>query len=333
MDSMHILHIADTLGPTGLARRMAILLPRLATRGVVQSIIPLDRADHFAKPIREAGITIIPDRPRSAWDVFGLARMRTSMRSLHPDVIMCWGPRGSRMMMRFMLLNRIVRFTDARLLSTQAGARSPLSIVKIPPLVDLVAPIDRQSIRYEFSIPPGARLIVAGDSLTNSATGKLLAWAMDLLKHTSPMWQLAILGDGPARAEVERYTRKLAQFDDRVRFVGRTHRVADWLGCADLFWSTAATGGTQFAIEALTIGVPVMARQSNVNIAAIIEPGITGDLAESAHDYASRTQSLFRNPEARSNMCAAAQASGQRLIVSPDDVAERFVAEWCRPTR
>ncbi len=113
---------------------------------------------------------------------------------------------------------------------------------------------------------PGAKL----------ASYRLLAAA--LARVPAPAWELVVVGDGPARADVEAAFASFAPA--QVRLVGfeKAPRVAAWLRTGDLFvWPAIDEAFGMALIEAQASGLPVVAGDGG-GVGAVVASGRTGML-------------------------------------------------------
>jgi glycosyltransferase involved in cell wall biosynthesis len=147
-----------------------------------------------------------------------------------------------------------------------------------------------------------------GDKL---ASYKLLGAALARLFDLP--WSLDIVGDGPARAEVEG---ALAPLGSRIRYRGTLDEasVAAALAEADLFvWPAVNEAFGMALLEAQASGVAVVAGKSG-GVAGIVAAGETGLLVPPGDvaAFAAALRRLVQDPEARAAMGAAARAKVER---------------------
>src|SRR4051794_21541921 len=139
------------------------------------------------------------------------------------------------------------------------------------------------------------------------ASYKVLAQAFALLKEKS--WQALLVGDGPARAEIERL---MAPFGDRVRFAGAVPHAqlpAIYAG-ADLYlWPAVNEAYGMAFLEAQAAGLPVVAGRTG-GVPAVVADGVTGILTPigDAAAFAAATARLLDDPKARAQLGKAARA-------------------------
>jgi glycosyltransferase involved in cell wall biosynthesis len=147
-----------------------------------------------------------------------------------------------------------------------------------------------------------------GDKLASyRLLGAALADLLDLA------WSLDIIGDGPARAEVES---AMAAFGSRIRYRGALDdgAVAAALAEADLFvWPAVNEAFGMALLEAQASDVPVVAGASG-GVAGIIAAGETGLLVPPGDvaSFAAAVRRLVLDGAARAAMGAAARAKVER---------------------
>ena len=200
--------------------------------------------------------------------------------------------------------------------------RDPRRWVALSPFLD-ARPYGGRPARQPSSPP---RLIAVammrhGDKL---ASYRLLGAALAELLDVP--WSLDIVGDGPARAEVEC---ALAPLGARIRYRGALDEgaVAAALAEADLFvWPAVNEAFGMALLEAQGSGVAVVAGASG-GVAGIVAAGETGLLVPpgDAASFAAALRRLIRDGEARVAMGAAARAKVEREHDLPE-AATRLAA-------
>jgi len=145
---------------------------------------------------------------------------------------------------------------------------------------------------------PGAKL----------ASYRLLAAALERIP--SPEWELVVIGDGPARPEVEA---AFARFDPRqVRFAGfqAASRVAAWLRDSDIYlWPAIDEAFGMAFIEAQACGLPVVAGDAG-GVGAVVAAGRTGLVVPvgDSEAFAAATRRLLTDAALRERMAREAPA-------------------------
>ncbi len=171
----------------------------------------------------------------------------------------------------------------------------------------------RNRIAARFGLDPEEPWIAtvammrAGDKL---ASYRLLAEAMASLEDLR--WRLIIVGDGPARAEVEAaFARVTAdRGGPRVRFAGEVaeDEVTEHVAACDLMaWPAVNEAYGMAMLEAQAAGVPVVAGRSG-GVPAVIYDGETGLLSENENPaaFAVALRCLLTDDARRRRLAAAA---------------------------
>jgi len=118
---------------------------------------------------------------------------------------------------------------------------------------------DRRKVLAELQLPLDARLIVAVGRLWPQKRIKDLIWASDLLRVIRDDTHLLIIGDGPQRRMLERYTR-LLELSERVHFLGHRSDVPRILPHIDCLWlGSEYEGLPNVVMEAMLAARPVVA--------------------------------------------------------------------------
>jgi glycosyltransferase involved in cell wall biosynthesis len=134
------------------------------------------------------------------------------------------------------------------------------------------------------------------------ASYRVLAAALARVRYAA--WELTIVGDGPARAEVET---AFAEFGaHRIHFTGAmtSAQVAAQLGQSDLFvWPAVDEAFGMAFIEAQACGLPVVGGNAG-GVAAVVDDGRTGLLVTpgDAEAFAAATERLLRDAPLRMRM-------------------------------
>ncbi|MBT5047872.1 MAG: glycosyltransferase family 4 protein [Rhodospirillaceae bacterium] len=149
----------------------------------------------------------------------------------------------------------------------------------------------------------------AGDKL---ASYRVLADTLTTLADRP--WRLEIVGDGPARAEIETLMAPLGP--DRVRFLGQRAAgdMPALLAEADIcVWPAINEAYGMALLEAQAAGLPVVAGDAG-GVSEIVQHGVTGLLAAAgdADALAAALNSLLADPSRRDTMGRAAMDKAAR---------------------
>ena len=188
-----------------------------------------------------------------------------------------------------------------------AGVRSRLRPgahqLSLPPFVD-AAPFAAAAGR--IASDPPVLLSVAMMRLRDKLDSyRVLAKAFTLLNDRR--WQAMLVGDGPARAEIEAL---MAPFGSRVRFLGAVprERLPAVYAAADLYlWPAINEAYGMAFLEAQASGLPVVAGRTG-GVPAVVADGISGILTPigDACAFAAAVGHLLDDPLERARLSAGA---------------------------
>ena len=167
-----------------------------------------------------------------------------------------------------------------------------------------------------------------GDKL---ASYRLLGQALERLLDLD--WQLLVVGDGPARPEVEAALAPLGA--ERVCYLGRLEEgaVAACYAAADLcLWPAVNEAYGMALLEAQAAGLPVIAGAVG-GVPSIVVEGVTGLLTPpgETNAFAAAACALIEAPARRAAMAGAAAENVRRRhdIAAAARVLDRALAEAC----
>ena len=208
------------------------------------------------------------------------------------------------------------RYTGLQNLGNSCYLASVVQVLfSLPPFID-VAPFRGAPPRAVNPVPV---LLSVGMMRTRDklASYGVLAAALLLLKDRS--WRAVLVGDGPARREVEAL---MAPLGDRVQFSGAVaHRDLPALYAAsDLYlWPAINEAYGMAFLEAQATGLPVVAGRTG-GVPAVVADGVTGLLTPIGDPvaFASAVARLLDAPESRARLGAAAAA---RVAARHDETA------------
>ena len=201
------------------------------------------------------------------------------------------------------------------------GVHSPISVV--PSGISLqqhhhrMSPEERQRRRHALGIGDDQQVLL---NLGRLGTEKNLGELMDLFaqaQKSNDKMVFLIVGDGPAREDLEKQARELG-VADKVIFTGMVEpqEVQNYYQLADVFASasTSETQGLTY-IEAAANGLPLLCRQDDC-LADVLKEGENGYEYSSAQEFLDAIDTLMENPEKR-------QAASRRS----QEIAEHFDKE------
>ncbi|WP_165226348.1 glycosyltransferase family 4 protein [Aquisphaera insulae] len=165
----------------------------------------------------------------------------------------------------------------------------------------------RDAVRSALGFAPDDLVLSYVSRIAAEKNVDYLADALELIASRVPSLKILLVGDGPARVELERRLGSIA------RFAGyRTGEdLADHYAAGDLFAFTSLTETFgNVVLEAMASGMPVVALRAG-GVGDTIRDGETGllvDPAETPAQFADAVLSLVRDPERRADMAQAARA-------------------------
>jgi glycosyltransferase involved in cell wall biosynthesis len=176
--------------------------------------------------------------------------------------------------------------------------------VWLPPFID-TRPFDR-ALRAANDLP---LLLSVGMMRTRDKleSYRVLAEALGRLKEKA--WRALLVGDGPARGEVEAM---MAPFGERVRFAGAVPHaeLPKIYASADLYlWPAINEAYGMAFLEAQAAGLPVVAGRTG-GVPAVVADGVTGVLTPigDAAAFAAATARLLDDAKTRAQLGKAARA-------------------------
>lgn len=155
---------------------------------------------------------------------------------------------------------------------------------RVPNGVDLerFQPLPRAQARARLGLPVQGRLLIGVGNLLELKGHHLLVEALALLSTEMPDLTLAVIGEGPQRAELLAQAQALG-VGHRVRLAGRVEQagLADWYSAADCMGFMSSREGMPNAVlECLACGTPVIATRVGGLPELITEPMLGELLAE-----------------------------------------------------
>jgi glycosyltransferase involved in cell wall biosynthesis len=194
-------------------------------------------------------------------------------------------PRGWRW-----LRDRAYRLADVIVVQTAGAVRS------LPAAVRSRSQVIPNPVRTQAASPPragGRRTVLGVGRLVPQKGFDLLIGAFARLSTRFPDWDLVILGEGPARADLEARVRA-AKLEGRVLLVGLVPDVDSHYAQADVFVLSSRFEGFPNALcEAMSWGVAAIATDCRSGPAEIVRHDIDG-LLVSSEDIDGLTAALER---------------------------------------
>lgn len=180
--------------------------------------------------------------------------------------------------------------------------------------------------REEFGIPSSAFLVGSVGRLDELKNYGVLIEALGILKDLIPEMHVAVLGDGPLRAQLAEQAASLG-VADRTHLLGFRKQSEKFLAGLDIFvLPSKSEGMSNVVLEAMATGLAVICADLPSHH-EIFQPGVEGEMLEPCMGIAlaNAIENLYRNPERRTAMALTARAK----IVSKFSI-ERMVGDYAR---
>ncbi len=332
--------IIPTLDRGGAEKQLSLLATGLPRDRFDVHVAVLTRTGPLEAGLQVAGIPVHFIHKRGKFDPLAWRRLRRLILDLKPDVVHTWLFAGNSYGRSAALaagvkciiggercvdpwkhwyqfaIDRWLAKRSACIATNSAGVRdfyvehgiAADKFVVIPNGVEVVSPppLSREKFLAECKLPPNARLIAAVGRLWPQKRLKDLIWGADLLKcvHDDP--HLLIIGDGPQRYHLERFTRQ-CEIEDRVHFLGERSDVPQILPLCECLWLGSGYEGQPNAVmEAMAAGLPVIATDIAGNRELVV-PEETGYLVTAGDRaaFARWTLVLLKDEEQRKRMGVA----------------------------
>ncbi len=139
------------------------------------------------------------------------------------------------------------------------------------------SPWSRREVLDRLDLPADARLVATVARLWPQKRIRDVIWAAELLTVARDDVQVLIIGDGPQRAQLQRF-RDQVQLQGRVHFLGHRDDVPQLIEHFDVLWLASGYEGLpNILMEAMAAGVPVVATDIPGN-RQLVRHGETGYL-------------------------------------------------------
>lgn len=180
-------------------------------------------------------------------------------------------------------------WADAVVMQTKQGADWMAKAIPSARVVAIPNPLTPTLTQAGPIVPPQAvigggsrRILLSAGRLSEEKQFPVLVDAFSLIADERPECDLVILGEGPARQEIERRAASHG-LQSRVHLPGHVGNVAEWYGRADAFVLTSSREGFPNALmEALSSGVPAVSFDCPTGPADLIREGANGFLVPPA---------------------------------------------------
>ena len=273
-------------------------------------VVLIKQRNEFEEPLRAAGVPVTALAQRGSWDVAVAARLYALLRREQPDVVHSFlffaslvaapaarlagvpaivvsqrcsyeatlSPfwRGvARRVHR--LAQRVVVNSDAARREELAAGFSDRHVTHIPNGIDVPAVAAPALASREALGLPASPLVVCVGRFSPEKRHQDLVDAWTLVRQRAPDAMLALVGDGPLRAEIEASVAQKG-LAGAVRFCGFQADAAPYIAAADIVVVCSSTEGMPNAVlEAMAHGRCVVATRVG-GIPELVVDGETGQL-------------------------------------------------------
>ena len=333
-----ILHIIPTLVRGGAEKQLTLLASNLAPDRYDVHVCALTSAGSYQQVLNENGIPVHVIGKSWKVDFQAYRRLRSQIKSLRPDIVHTWlfaansygrqaalscgvpyvvaGERSIdpwKTSLHFWIDRHLARRSQA-IVVPSAGVREFYVQHGIPrnkfhviangiSLNECQEGPSRAELLARINIPADAQLIGVVARLWSQKRLKDAIWAGELVSAVHPHAHLVLLGDGPDRWRLERYSRQV-HLDGRIHFLGHREDASCFFPHFDCLWSTSAYEGLPNSImEAMAAGIPVVASDISGNRDLVVsgETGYLFPLGDRAA-LARQTSQLLENESLRQQL-------------------------------
>ncbi|MEE2936848.1 MAG: glycosyltransferase [Planctomycetota bacterium] len=193
-------------------------------------------------------------------------------------------PAGVKHWIRAVAMGRALRRVDQVLSNSEAVAARVQQrcgypsdkIVIVPNGVPTIAQCDaerlREQMRAQLGLQQNSTLIGSVGRLAKVKGFDIAVSAFSHLAAEMPDLQLLLVGDGPERDRLEAASVQ-AGMNERVHMVGRQPDVVPWLAAMDVYFNSSLSEGmSQSIVEAMSVGLPVVATEVGENVNLVKDP-------------------------------------------------------------
>jgi glycosyltransferase involved in cell wall biosynthesis len=341
-----ILHLIGTLGQFDGSASLRLLAQAQAEAGHQVRVFTFSSNVGSRKLIEQHKLPCEVIRKRWGYDPFAARQLAQSLREYRPDVAQLWGRRACD---AALTVRRAL--PDAALIATLAEVpqlRNPWWPNKSLDMVDAIV-VEREAIRADFvdagqgeakvhvvrpgvvpphetthsrrelllylGLPTESRLIAIAGPLERSHLVDEAIWCFELIRILHDGAALVIVGDGPERGRLERFTRQVTD-SNVVRFVPDGDLFTDVLAQSEIYWQPGVSRWIPSSLlTAMSQGLPVIAADVPAHREAI-QNDLNGFLIPPAKRavWGRQTDQLLCDADLRARFSRTAQqAVGERF--------------------
>ncbi|UUO05921.1 glycosyltransferase [Blastopirellula sp. J2-11] len=339
-----LLLIIPTLDRGGAEKQLTMLAAGLPRDQFDVHVCLLTRSGPLEETLRGHDIPIIEIRKRRKLDPVAYLRLKKEIKHLHPDIVHTWifaANSYGRSAAQTVKVPHIIcgercvdpwkqgyelaidRYLDRKtdkIAVNSTGVeqfyvekgRNAAKFVVIPNGIDATPPEPlqtREQLLRQLDLPYDARLLIAVGRLWPQKRLKDLIWSIDILGRIRKDVHLLIVGDGPQRDRLMKFSRQ-NHTQNNVHFLGAREDVPQLFAHADCFLLASGYEGQSNALmEAMVAGVPAIVSDIPGNRDLVI-PEKTGFLIPLGQraEYARYVNRVLDDNDLRLRLGQAAQA-------------------------
>ena len=292
-----VMLVIPTLDRSGAEKQLTLLATGLPRDEFEVEVIALTRGGPYADILAQHDIPLTVLQKRQKLDLRALSLLRRIIREHRPDIVHTWlfaanaygrWAAGKTSPPKVIVSERCVdtwksrwqlwidrrqfRRTDHLVGNSQSvaeyyrGLGFPAERMSVIPngiaLPALPTGAERESLKQsllnELQLPPETRFVAYVGRLAPQKRLRDLIWGFELLRQVVPSLKFVIVGDGPDRFDLEKYSRDM-RVDDDILFLGHRDDVSKLWPAFSLFWlASDYEGQSNSVMEAMAAGVPVL---------------------------------------------------------------------------
>lgn len=338
---MKVLHVITTINRGGAENHLVELVRTQAQQGLVVVVAYLKGDGYWATTLREFGVRVEPLGLTRYGDLSPILKLRVLIRSVAPDIVHAHMPPAELYTRLALLLlypapvmviskhndepffrgpgqramggwvarraARMIAISDA----VNAYARNHLNMPADrvttvhygidPRPFEQISDSQRQDVRTEWGIPPGAWVIgTVARLVPQKALHVLLNAYAQYRVQARQASRLVLVGRGPLEAELKALSSRLG-LDNEIVWAGFREDIPVVMKAFDAFVLTSSYEGFGLVLlEAMAAARPVVASRVSA-IPEIVQDGMTGLLCESG-DHVGFGHALLRLEEAEARV-------------------------------
>lgn len=360
-ERLRVVQLIPTLDRSGAEKQLTLLATHLPRDRFDVRVVALTRGGPYEKRLRDEGIPVEVVGKRFKLDPATVWRLLATIRRHAPHIVQTWlfaANAYGRPIARwagvpiviasercvdrwkgqhqFAIDRLLARRTDVVVCNANAVAafyesvgipRHKLRVIgnAVEPLGDTPNPASvARDLRLQLGLPADASIVGFIGRLWPQKRVQDLIWALDVLRIGGWNTHLLVIGEGPRRDALRRFTHNL-ELDDRVHFLGHRPDIDRLMELIDVVAIPSKFEGMpNVALEAMQRGKPVVATRIP-GMDEVVVDGETGLLVEPKTPFAlaQAIHQLLSDADLRRTMGEA----GRRRVASVFAV-ERMVAAY-----